>query len=121
MSRKKVFRVGEGPCVIGDLKRALDNCSNDSRFELVLCTNEPEKEDVVVSRLKDLCSEMYKLLDAASECIDICAEKEKKYGQNSIYYEADKGYNVGARQLAKDVRDFLEYYHKERVQIDLAQ
>ena len=119
MSRKKVFRVGKGQCLIGDLKRALDNCSNDSRFELVLCTNEPEKEDAVVSRLKDLCFKMYKLLDAASKCIDKCAEKEKEYGLNFIYYEGDKGYNVGARQLAKDVSDFLKSYHKELVQIDL--
>ena len=36
MSMKKVFRVGKGQCLIGDLKRALDNCNNDSRFELVL-------------------------------------------------------------------------------------
>ena len=60
----------KGICLIRDLKRALDNCSNDSRFELVLCTNEQEKEDVVVSSLKDLCSKMYKLLYAASACID---------------------------------------------------
>ena len=120
MSMKKVFRVGKGQCLIGDLKRALDNCNNDSRFEFVLCTNDLEKEDVVVSRFKDLCSKMYKLLDAASACIDKCAEKEKKYGLNSIYYEGDKGYNVGARQLSKDVSDFLKCYYKELVQIDLA-
>ena len=120
MSRKKVFRFGKDNCFIEDLKHALDNCSNDSRFELVLCTNETEKEDAVVSRLKDLCSKMYKLLYDASACIDKCAEKEKKHDQNSIYYEGDKGYNVGARQLSKDVSDFLKCYHKELVQIDLA-
>ena len=119
MSKKKIFNIGNCDCSIGDLKRALDRCNNDSKFNFVLCTNEPKKEDAIVYRLEDLCTEMYDLLVSTSMCIDVCAKEEEKYGGKSIYYEGNKGYNCGAKQLAKDVKDFLDYYHKERVQIDL--
>ena len=119
-NKKKTIRLNHEWCRIGDLKRALNECSDSSGFEIVLCTNEPQKEDAKVSRLKDLCFKMHKLLDAAMPCIDICANVEKENGGNVIYYEGKMGYNCGATQLAIDAKDFLQHYFEEQVQIDLA-
>ena len=118
MPLKKSIVLGDGRCQVEDLKTFLGECNDNSYFKLKLCIDEPQKENAVVSRLEDLCSDLHRLLVAASICVDKCAAKEKN-GHKTIYYEGDKGYNCGARQLAKDIREMLNNYCKERVQIDL--
>lgn len=112
MSLKKSIVLGDGRCRVEDLKTFLGECNDNSYFELKLCIDEPQKENAVVSRLKDLCSDLHRLLVNALVCVEKSAKEEHKTKKKTIYYEGDKGYNCGASQLAKDIREILIHFYK---------
>ena len=121
MSKKKVIKLANGMCHVGDLKNALQQCDDNSNYTVNLVICEPEKENAEISRLKVLCESLYCMLVNTSMCVDVCADNEKILNQNVIYYEGhNSGYgNGGAVQLQKDLKEIMNNYYKERVQIDL--
>ena len=107
-----------GMC-IGDLKRALAKCSDDMKFDLVLNVHGRKKQDSQCTKLSKLCYKLANALHETMRCVSVCAEKEKKTGEKTVYYEGKKGFNCGAVQLEKDTQGILDSFYEELVQIDM--
>lgn len=118
---KKTFDLSAGDVTISNLKELLSKCKGNSPFKLQLVVDEdfPE-EDSQHSRLENLCYSLYRLLCDAQRCVEIVARKEKATGRNLIYYE-DKVTcsNNGAKALYEDIREAIESYPRDMLQIDL--
>ena len=115
----KTIVLGEGNCLLGDLKRALNKCGDNARMKIKLCLDEEQEDDHTVKHLRDLCRRLDFCLNDARICVEKLAEEEKKKDTNLIYYDKLRGFNGGARDLLVAIDNLLDNYSREMVQIDL--
>ena len=118
MNHESTILLGRSPAFTQDLIDVL-KAHKDSTFKIKLCFDDGKDWSTRSDKLIVLCNKLYNKLIDAQRCIEVCADLESKNDEHCIYYDKRQGFNGGATDLLKDVKELLDSYHDELVQIDL--